>query len=82
MNLLTIIYKYDILNISNEREVMLMRTLTYVVKTNKGATEVKTLERAKEIAEMYHGTIVEKLTKQVDKSGKGMYAKYFPKKKN
>lgn len=49
---------YDIINISNEREVKSMRKLVYKVENKKGYIgNIKTLARAKEIAESIQGRI-------------------------
>ena len=49
---------YDIINISNEREVKGMRKLVYKVENKKGYIgNIKTLARAKEIAESIQGRI-------------------------
>ena len=50
--------KYIIINISNEREVKDMRKLVYKVENKKGYIgNIKTLARAKEIAESIQGRI-------------------------
>ena len=55
--------KYIIINISNEREVKDMRKLVYKVENKKGYIgNIKTLARAKEIAE----SIQERITSYLD----------------
>ena len=50
--------KYIIINISNEREVKDMRKVVYKVENKKGYIgNIKTLARAKEIAESIQGRI-------------------------
>ena len=60
--------KYIIINISNEREVKDMRKLVYKVENKKGYIgNIKTLARAKEIAESIQGRITSYLV-PVDES--------------
>ena len=60
--------KYIIINISNEREVKDMRKLVYKVENKKGYIgNIKTLARAKEIAESIQGRITSYLI-PMDKS--------------
>ena len=55
---MTKVNPYDIMNISNEREVKSMRKLVYKVENKKGYIgNIKTLARAKEIAESIKGRI-------------------------
>ena len=59
---------YGIINISNEREVKDMRKLVYKVESKKGYIgNIKTLARAKEIAESIQGRITSYLV-SVDES--------------
>ena len=55
---MTKVSPYDIINVSNEREVKDMRKLVYKVENKKGYIgNIKTLARAKEIAESIQGRI-------------------------
>ena len=65
---MTKVSPYDIINISNEREVKSMRKLVYKVENKKGYIgNIKTLARAKEIAESIQGRITSYLV-PVDES--------------